>query len=319
MASPFTFSTTKPASGDALNAFPAFAQAQWLAFATQGAAGGVLGTLLPFGAATTGWRCVQDINKVWLVTNAYLTASGGAWAQDDATKAGYGFAYDPTTNNDVEVIYMAAGQTTWTTLAAFPSVASAVHYMKIVAAATAGIAYISPEADVKGDLGTATVGFRQLYLRGTSGVVRYDDTTIMGITNKGGSGGGDYTTVSTTYVDVDAANLGLTVTVPTGWKLHVWAYISWQYGASGVNNYVRIVDGTAAIAEEIWNPDTATAYKNASLHGVVLGDGASHTVKLQWATANSGFTLTMANIALSTTTAVGRGQPRMSFLLMPSN
>ena len=84
MPSPFTFSTTKPLTSDALNLFPAFVQGQWAALLS------VLGTLVPTGAPTTGWRLYQNGNEYFLTSNvATLNTGTLAITQDDATLASW--------------------------------------------------------------------------------------------------------------------------------------------------------------------------------------------------------------------------------------
>jgi hypothetical protein len=109
MTSPFTFSTTKPASSDALNAFPAFVQGQWAAIQQ------ALGTLLPFGAPTTGWRDTQDDNKHYLSANAVLSGHAGTWSRDDTSVPSWLWTYDLTTTS-ATLSYASAGTgtITWT-------------------------------------------------------------------------------------------------------------------------------------------------------------------------------------------------------------
>jgi hypothetical protein len=109
MTSPFTFSTTKPALSDALNAFPAFVQGQWAAIQQ------ALGTLLPFGAPTTGWRDTQDDNKHYLSVNAVLSGHAGTWSRDDTSVPSWLWTYDLTTTS-ATLSYASAGTgtITWT-------------------------------------------------------------------------------------------------------------------------------------------------------------------------------------------------------------
>jgi|SRR5579864_1400695 len=131
MASPFTFSTTKPASSDALNAFPAFVQGQWAALLS------VLGTLIPTGSPTTGFRVYQNNNDVTLTSNVATLGSGlnPTITQDDATAPSWGFQFAPS-GPASRVYYAAAGATAFTTLIEFPTVASAVNWLQLLGSAT---------------------------------------------------------------------------------------------------------------------------------------------------------------------------------------
>lgn len=137
-------------------------------------------------------------------------------------------------------------------------------------------------------------------------------TTFPVITNKRGSGASDYTTSSATYVDVDATNLSLTVTVPIGWKLAVWASADGYNltGAPGLS--VRIFDATASVSLQsvTTNPPLGNS-GGISLMGQVSGDGAAHTIKLQFHTGNASDSANLRN--------AGDVRPSMLFILSPSN
>lgn len=138
------------------------------------------------------------------------------------------------------------------------------------------------------------------------------------VTLKTGTGGGNYTTASTTFVRVDSTNLAFTVTIPNGWKLLISAsgVLSIATATNGVN--VALADGSAdntgIIIQTLAQPNTAGAatFIPFSLNWVVNGDGASHTINLQFSTGNAADSAIMVN---NTSTL----KPMMTFLLTPSN
>ena len=136
-------------------------------------------------------------------------------------------------------------------------------------------------------------------------------TGIPTITLKKGTGLGNYTSASTTYVDVDAANLGYTVTIPTGWKLAIQASCSIASLTAPVAVAVALFD-SATLVEAFTNGPAASNTESASLFWVINGDGASHTIKLQFHTGNGADSVSITN---STATAI----PTMVFILAPSN
>jgi len=144
-------------------------------------------------------------------------------------------------------------------------------------------------------------------------------TGVATLTLKKGSGGGNYTSASTTYVVVDSTNLCYTVTIPTGWKLSVVA-------RGNIGTSTAVVAASAAITD---NGACATAnsgvlvegqtFGNAagntepfSLGWIITGDGNSHNVALQFKTANGADSALILN---SSSTLL----PTMTFTLVPSN
>jgi len=136
-------------------------------------------------------------------------------------------------------------------------------------------------------------------------------TGISTITLKKGSGGGNYTTASTSYVDVDATNLSYTVTIPTGWKLAISAsgQITSLTAVAGVS--YALFD-SSVINEGMVTPSAATFQLQFGISWSITGDGASHTVKLQYKTANASDSASITN---SSATLL----PTMVFTLSPSN
>jgi hypothetical protein len=139
-------------------------------------------------------------------------------------------------------------------------------------------------------------------------------TGIPTTTFKSGSNAGAYSTSNTSLVDVDATNLALTVTIPLGWKLVVFAN-------GVVTNATAIVGVVLAIYDSVANaavgaPVNILAGSTSSngsffTQAVINGDGNSHTVKLRWETASGSDAAQMTN---------SNGIfPGMMFILMPSN
>lgn len=129
------------------------------------------------------------------------------------------------------------------------------------------------------------------------------------LTEKSGDAGGNYTTASASYADVDAVDLAYSVIIPTGWKLRVTATgVVQASAAAGVT--LGIVDGVTIIEEKPIDIVASTVNANAAwaLQKDIAGDAVSHTVKLQW--KSSAPTATMLNT--SAANAV-----RMHFHLTP--
>lgn len=143
-------------------------------------------------------------------------------------------------------------------------------------------------------------------------------TGIPTVTLKTGTGGGNYTTSSTSLVRVDATNLAYTVTIPTGWKLMVNAsgVVSSATGPGGVN--IALADGSAdntgilVLVLDVPAISGTGSFNAWTLNWVVNGDGASHTINLQFSTGNASDAAIMVN---NTSTQ----KPMMTFMLTPSN
>lgn len=127
------------------------------------------------------------------------------------------------------------------------------------------------------------------------------------MTQKKGSAGGDYTTSSSTYVDIDATNLKYVVTIPTGYKLDIKAVASGNNTTDSLDG-LAIADGGTVVMQSIANNQGSG--KTMSCLAQITGDGASHTITLQFKCSAS--TLTLYNSTSSLT-------PFMTFILMPSN
>lgn len=141
-------------------------------------------------------------------------------------------------------------------------------------------------------------------------------TGIPTVTLKKGSGGGNYTTASTTYVRADSTNLNYAVTIPSGWKLMVSASGSAFTATGAVSMNVAIADGgsdnTGILVEHAMTASSTSAFMGWAIHWVITGDGASHTINLQYKTSNASDSATISN---SSATIV----PQMVCFLTPSN
>ena len=135
---------------------------------------------------------------------------------------------------------------------------------------------------------------------------------VITLTLKKGSGSGNYTTSSTGYVDVDATNLAYTVTIPIGWKLAIWASASVFSGTAIANIGLSLFDSSTIVEAEAEPVAINNAANISTPPWVINGDGASHTIKLQFKTTVGA---DAANIFNSSATLL----PTMVFLLTPSN
>lgn len=133
---------------------------------------------------------------------------------------------------------------------------------------------------------------------------------------KGTQNGTSYSQATTTYVDVDAANLALSILIPIGQKLTVLAVVPFNFTAGNVTPMARIVDGTTAIAEGSIGA-AAGMWFPVPYMGEVNGDGLTHTIKLQFA-ASAGSAI-IRNEAPSTTTSPANGWPVMLFWMGPAS
>ncbi len=152
---------------------------------------------------------------------------------------------------------------------------------------------------------------------GLAGVIQNQAHTVtMGITQKKGSGAGNYTSASATYVRVDSTNLKFTTVIPTGWKLSANCSGAISSLTAAVNVLFALADGTAdntgIISASIATPALAGGWASFSINTVVTGDGASHTINLQYATTNALDSVTIQNTDTINTVV-------MAFTLMPSN
>lgn len=136
-------------------------------------------------------------------------------------------------------------------------------------------------------------------------------TGIPTITLKKGSGSGNYISSSTSYTDVDATNLAYTVTIPLGWKLAVTARGS-QFVVTAQSQVGISLFDSSTLVESVQTQATTSTITDFALAWVINGDGASHTVKLQFKTFNASDSVGIANTSATVT-------PSMTFLLSPSN
>jgi hypothetical protein len=144
-------------------------------------------------------------------------------------------------------------------------------------------------------------------------------TATMGMTLRKGSGAGNYTTASTTYIVADATNLCGTFTIPVGWKLGIQASGSIGTSTAIAAASAALTDNAACstanaglLAEAQVDAGAVGATAGFSLSWVITGDGNAHNVALQIKTAAGADSALLLN---SSSTAL----PTMAFTLMPSN
>jgi hypothetical protein len=126
------FDPTKPADTDYESVFPALDRTDKTSISK------VLGTLAPFGSATTAWRVVQIGNTSYLTQNA--SWNGSAWVLDDSTAPATAVLLDAV-NRRQQMLWAPAGSSpfaAWTLLALFDATANAVNYLQTTAEASGG-------------------------------------------------------------------------------------------------------------------------------------------------------------------------------------
>jgi hypothetical protein len=118
---------------------------------------------------------------------------------------------------------------------------------------------------------------------------------------KKGTNGGDYSTASTSYVNVDGTNLAYTVTIPVGHNLIVWISGTGDMASGGASaEFFALADGGTAITgpQTLIEDTGGTPSHNAfSINWMITGDGASHALTLQF--KQNGGSASTANLANS--------------------
>lgn len=102
---------------------------------------------------------------------------------------------------------------------------------------------------------------------------------------KKGTGGGDYSSSSGSFVDVDGTNLAYTVTIPTGSNLVVQASGQIDAPAIGtsVTTSVAISDGGTPVNQILMQDSNGDPSQTPySIVWVIAGDGNSHAITLQY-------------------------------------
>jgi hypothetical protein len=121
-------------------------------------------------------------------------------------------------------------------------------------------------------------------------------TTVL----KTGSGLGNYSSTSTSLVNVDATNLSYTVTIPTGYRLVISANGNCFQGSTTAyadfalyDSYSSaVLSGSRRHVTAISAAGTTTTF---SLQGVIAGDGNSHTINLQYLTSDATAAIIVTN------------------------
>jgi hypothetical protein len=129
----------------------------------------------------------------------------------------------------------------------------------------------------------------------------------------GGTGLGTYTSTSTSYVAIDATHITYTAVIPTGWNLMIVGTADIGVMTTSVSVFFALADGSTILIESQNLPaaTVATDIRQVTLCDVVVGDGASHTITMQYKTSNAADAVTAVNSSATLT-------PHMTLLLMPS-
>jgi hypothetical protein len=149
-----------------------------------------------------------------------------------------------------------------------------------------------------GDQIAATITAKTLTDAEQSGVPAGAIITVK----KVGSGAGDLATRSLTYVRVDPVNLSYAVVVPVGSRLVVVAKASvWDSSVTGQEVDLAVADGTADNVGIIDQSSCSSAgsggfgSSTATCLAEINGDGATHTINLQWRSGVTGGFASMKN------------------------
>jgi len=123
------------------------------------------------------------------------------------------------------------------------------------------------------------------------------------------------------YTDIDSTNLKTTIVIPVGSKLLLQARV--QLTSNSGNYAIALVDtSTSTVLDAFSTTQTSTpAYFN--LLAVITGDGASHTISLQYALSGSGTeTVIIGNNAVGSSpvyASVSAYRPAVIVQLIESN
>lgn len=109
-------------------------------------------------------------------------------------------------------------------------------------------------------------------------------TEIIPPVMKKGTNGGDYSSSSSSYVDVDNTNLKYVVTIPTGSNLviQVSGTVLIPSAGSSVSTFVALADGGIPVFQTIASVIDTPGDQPFSMTYVIAGDGASHSITLQY-------------------------------------
>jgi hypothetical protein len=223
-----------------------------------------------------------------------MTISGGAKLM--CSNSAISMVFDNNAAGDDEM--GTGGCTGWQSTAA-PSVGGTPDTQ--ICHPTSGVASVDT-----GTPGNAAGKLRLSQIQSASG------TATMGLTLKKGTGAGNYTSSSTSYVAVDGTNLALTVTIPTGWKLMINASGTASVSTAIASLGFALADGGNVVCEQFVVPQGTGLGTAFALNWIITGDGASHTVDLRYKT---GAGADAVNISNNSSTLL----PTMTFTLMPSN
>jgi len=140
------------------------------------------------------------------------------------------------------------------------------------------MAYTTPKTWVTGEALTATD--MNTYIGDNLAALKNPPTDLYDVDESA-----DYTTTSTSFVDIDATDLALTITTTGGDVIACFVGTSLLSTAGGL--YFNVdVDGVAAAGEDgitMWQLVTANQRHSVGFAFLIQGlSAASHTFKLQW-------------------------------------
>lgn len=251
----------------------------------------------PCTVTATGGQVDTKRISISLTAGGLISPSVNLWQNDQLTPTGTTYRAQLLDSTGAQV----ADFGNWSIVGTSP-----VDLSQMVATSV-GASYPAPGLLNANQTWTGTNTFPSPIINGTP-----SGTGIPTITLKKGTGAGNYTTASTTYVQVDGTNLTYTVTIPTGWKLAIACGGSGWTTTASVFFGVALADGGTIIFEI--DPISSSTGTGISwvLNWVINGDGASHTIDLRFKTSNASDAATIQN-------NIATSIPTMVFNLTPSN
>src|SRR5665213_412703 len=128
---------------------------------------------------------------------------------------------------------------------------------------------------------STSLGYAVTYFAGA-----WSCTEIIPPVLKHGTGSGNYSSASSTFVDVDTTNLKYSVLVPTGSNLVVTAWGTLQATAGPSTFFIAISDSGTPLNQQDQEVSSGGTPQQApfSMSWVLAGDGFTHVISLQYKT-----------------------------------
>jgi len=130
---------------------------------------------------------------------------------------------------------------------------------------------------------------------------------------KRGTGTADYSTTSTTLTAVDSTYLAHSIVVPVGWKLIVDARGSISVSTGVASVYAAILDGGEIVNSVVNTPSAISLRTPFSVQGVIVGDNATHNIRMAFRTTNA------ADAAVIFNSTINAAVPTLLLTLLPAN